>query len=133
MGGMLHSLCGKKSTAEFVEALIFEGTEKHEFRSVLMLGDFAKGTDQHGDFNPIGRWHKPYFYQHVESILENGPSGRSGALFRTEYIPLRQYYHRHSRSIFWELKQICPVANEAWFRWLFGWMLPPAHSFLKLT
>lgn len=22
----------------------------------------------------------------------------------TEYIPLRDYYHRHSKSIFWELE-----------------------------
>ena len=22
----------------------------------------------------------------------------------TEYIPIRDYYHRHSRSLFWEMK-----------------------------
>uniref|UniRef100_A0A2K5KR84 Delta(24)-sterol reductase n=1 Tax=Cercocebus atys TaxID=9531 RepID=A0A2K5KR84_CERAT len=50
-----------------------------------------------------------------------------------EYIPLRHYYHRHTRSIFWELQDIIPFGNNPIFRYLFGWMVPPKISLLKLT
>ena len=46
--------------------------------------------------NPIGKWYKPWFFKHVESFLSTGKA--------TEYLPLRDYYHRHTRSIFWELQ-----------------------------
>ena len=55
--------------------------------------------------NVISRWYKPAFYKHVEGLL-----GRSSPV--TEYIPLRDYYHRHTKSIFWELEQIIPVCNH---------------------
>merc|ERR1712107_775503 len=51
----------------------------------------------------------------------------------TEYIPLRDYYHRHSRSIFWEIQDIIPFGNNVVFRYLFGWLIPPKVSLLKLT
>lgn len=50
-----------------------------------------------------------------------------------EYIPLRDYYHRHTKSIFWELEQIIPIGNHPIFRFLLGWAVPPKVSFLKLT
>lgn len=46
--------------------------------------------------NPIGYFWKPWFFKHVEEFLKSGPA--------VEYIPLRHYYHRHTRSIFWELQ-----------------------------
>lgn len=51
----------------------------------------------------------------------------------TEYIPLRDYYHRHSRSLFWELQDIVPFGNNIIFRYLFGWLMPVKVSLLKLT
>lgn len=69
-------------------------------------------------------------------------------------MPLRSYYHRHSRSIFWELQvrrckwnfkslsiinifrshqDIVPFGNNVVFRYLFGWLMPIKVSFLKLT
>ena len=39
--------------------------------------------------NEIGKWYKPWFFKHVEEIVTSGPV--------TEYIPIRDYYHRHSR------------------------------------
>lgn len=30
----------------------------------------------------------------------------------TEYIPLRDYYHRHSKSIFWELEVRYILLND---------------------
>ena len=41
--------------------------------------------------NEIGQWHKPWFFKHVEEKLHNGQD--------TEYIPIRDYYHRHSRYV----------------------------------
>ncbi|XP_071953464.1 delta(24)-sterol reductase-like isoform X1 [Antedon mediterranea] len=75
--------------------------------------------------NEIGQFWKPWFFKHVEQYLETGPG--------VEYIPLRHYYHRHTRSIFWELQNIIPFGNNPIFRYLFGWMVPPKISLMKLT
>lgn len=75
--------------------------------------------------NRIGRWYKPWFFKHVESKFEDGR--------RLEYIPLRDYYHRHTRSLFWELQDIISFGNQPIFRLLLGWMMPPKVSLLKLT
>jgi hypothetical protein len=50
-----------------------------------------------------------------------------------EYIPTRQWYHRHTRSLYWEGKLILPFGDNFLFRLLLGWMMPPKVSFLKLT
>ncbi|KAG4065942.1 hypothetical protein HA402_000001 [Bradysia odoriphaga] len=50
-----------------------------------------------------------------------------------EYIPLKDYFHRHSRSIFWELQDIVPFGNNILFRYLFGWLMPVKVSLLKIT
>lgn len=47
--------------------------------------------------NSIGSYYKPWFFKHVENYLKTDREG-------LEYIPLRHYYHRHTRSIFWELQ-----------------------------
>ncbi|XP_069949667.1 delta(24)-sterol reductase-like isoform X2 [Cherax quadricarinatus] len=62
-----------------------------------------------GQLNKIGRWYKPWFFKHVETYLINHETG-------VEYFPLRDYYHRHTRSIFWEI-QIYPI-------WLCPFKLP---------
>lgn len=80
------------------------------------------------DINAIGRWYKPWFFKHVESKLDEKPNQTF-----TEYIPLRDYYHRHTRSIFWELQDIVPFGNNPVFRFLTGWIMPPKVSLLKLT
>lgn len=50
-----------------------------------------------------------------------------------ELIPLRDYYHRHTRSIFWELKDLIPFGNNFFFRLVLGWAVPPHISLLKVT
>ena len=37
------------------------------------------------------------------------------------------------RSIFWEIQDIIPFGNNVVFRYLFGWLIPPKVSLLKLT
>ena len=83
--------------------------------------------DSSKSVNAIGRWYKPWFFKHVQSKLD-----KRATVF-TEYIPLRDYYHRHTRSLFWELQDIVPFGNNAIFRLFFGWMVTPKVSLLKLT
>jgi len=104
---------------DFVECLMFD-----KENSVIMTGNLVDSCEP-GHLNEIGRWYKPWFFKHVETFLRTGRS--------TEYIPLRQYYHRHSRSIFWEIQDIIPFGNNIVFRVLFGWLIPPKVSLLKLT
>ena len=75
--------------------------------------------------NSIGWWFKPWFYQHAETALKRGEF--------VKYIPTREYYHRHTRCLFWEMKLILPFGDQWWFRWLMGWSLPPKISLLKIT
>lgn len=80
--------------------------------------------------NDISRWHKPWFFVHVAAMLRPRAADDRDSI---EYIPLREYYHRHSRSLFWELQDIVPFGNNVLFRWLFGWMMPVKVSLLKIT
>ena len=50
-----------------------------------------------------------------------------------EYIPTREYYHRHTRCLYWEGKLILPFGDQFWFRFLLGWLMPPKVSLLKAT
>ncbi|XP_046745522.1 delta(24)-sterol reductase-like isoform X1 [Diprion similis] len=109
----------KKDDNQFVEGLMFS-----KERGVIMTGNMVSEADE-DLVNRIGRWYKPWFFKHVESKFDGGP--------RTEYIPLRDYYHRHTRSLFWELQDIIPFGNNPIFRLLVGWMMPPKVSLLKLT
>ncbi|XP_036710208.1 delta(24)-sterol reductase isoform X2 [Balaenoptera musculus] len=92
------------------------------YELVLADGSFVRCTP----LNNIGNYYKPWFFKHVENYLKTNREG-------LEYIPLRHYYHRHTRSIFWELQDIIPFGNNPVFRYLFGWMVPPKISLLKLT
>ncbi|EDO36241.1 predicted protein [Nematostella vectensis] len=104
---------------EFVEALAYS-----EIEAVVMTGTFEDEAEP-DKLNPIGYFWKPWFFKHVQSYLKSGPG--------VEYIPLRDYYHRHTRSIFWELQDIIPFGNNVIWRYLFGWVMPPKISLLKLT
>merc|ERR1712000_251563 len=101
-----------------------------------MTGNFADAVGDDGTFNPIGRWYKPWFFTHVRDYLHKeqrrGGSNRRGETI-VEYVPLREYFHRHTKSLFWEVQDIITFGNQFWFRLLFGWMMPPNHSILKRT
>nr|CAB3237581.1 delta(24)-sterol reductase-like [Phallusia mammillata] len=105
---------------DFVEALAFSKNS-----GVIMTGNFSDGFETN-KLNKIGVWHKPWFFSHVKTFLSTNTTA-------TEYIPLRDYYHRHTRSIFWELQDIIPFGNHPLFRLLVGWLMPPKISLLKLT
>ncbi|XP_066995302.2 delta(24)-sterol reductase isoform X2 [Anabrus simplex] len=109
----------KRDGNQFVEGLMFSKDE-----GVIMTGNMVSEYIP-GKLNRIGKWYKPWFFMHVKSFLNQGPA--------TEYLPLRDYYHRHTRSLFWELQDIIPFGNNLLFRVLLGWMMPPKVSILKLT
>ncbi|XP_062960796.1 delta(24)-sterol reductase isoform X2 [Cynocephalus volans] len=104
----------------FVEGLLYSLDE-----AVIMTGVMTDEAEP-SKLNSIGNYYKPWFFKHVENYLKTNREG-------LEYIPLRHYYHRHTRSIFWELQDIIPFGNNPVFRYLFGWMVPPKISLLKLT
>jgi delta24-sterol reductase len=106
---------------DFVECLAYSPTEY-----VLMLGNMTAITNL-APINPIGLWYKEWFFTYVKSKLS--VSNRS---FR-DLIPIRHYYHRHSKSLFWEIQDIVPFGNHPLFRVLCGWMMPPKPSLLKIT
>lgn len=108
---------------DFVEGMIYTSTE-----AVFMTGRYASKEEakKKGNvINSVGWWFKPWFYQHAATALKRGEF--------TEYIPTREYYHRHTRSLYWEGKLILPFGDQFWFRFLFGWMMPPKVSLLKAT
>ncbi len=107
---------------DFVEATVFSKQQ-----AVVMAGDFAtpRTPAELAKINAVGRWYKPWFFKHVESFLSNGDG--------EEYIPLRDYLHRHDRAIFWTLRDMIPFGNHPLFRLLVGWMCPPRIQLLKLT
>ena len=112
---------GGASAPEFVETLQFS-PDKY----VVMAGTPVATPGLDGPTNILSRWYKPWFYKHVESKL-------AAAEATVEYVPLRDYYHRHTHSMFWEMEFIFPVGNHPIARWTLGWLLPPKVSFLKLT
>ncbi|XP_078448530.1 cell elongation protein / DWARF1 / DIMINUTO (DIM) [Wolffia australiana] len=108
---------------DFVEGMVYSASE-----GVMMTGRYASKEEarRRGNIiNSVGWWFKPWFYQHAEKALTKGEF--------VEYIPTREYYHRHTRCLYWEGKLILPFGDQFWFRWLLGWLMPPKVSLLKAT
>ncbi|KAI9324471.1 hypothetical protein DFJ73DRAFT_768270 [Zopfochytrium polystomum] len=67
-----------------------------------------------------------WFHRHAELLSKNPHP-------TVEYVPLRDYFHRHTRSIYWICDNIVPMGNHPIFRYTLGWLMPPSVNFLKLT
>jgi delta24-sterol reductase len=104
---------------DFVEGLVY-GRDA----GVVMLGTLVDKMGNDGKKNALRRWYKPWFYKHVEKILHNKKTV-------VEYVPLRQYYHRHTRSLFWAMAEVIPFGHKGWHRFLFGWAMAPQISLMK--
>ncbi|KAL3894290.1 MAG: hypothetical protein SGCHY_005362, partial [Lobulomycetales sp.] len=113
-------------TKEREQCMFLEAVQYDYNNGVLTYGDFADHVGDDGELNSIGLWYKPWWYKHAEKYLHSGKK-------TVEYIPIRDYYHRHTRSIFWEMELILPMGNHPIFRYLLGWIMPPSISFLKGT
>ncbi len=118
---VFETACRDSGHNDFVEGLVYSRDS-----AVIMRGNLTDEILPDGHLNPIGYWHKPWFYKHVESYLDARQEG-------VEYIPLRHYYHRHTRSLFWMMEEIIPFGNHPLFRFLLGWALPPKIPLLKYT
>ncbi|KAF3605327.1 hypothetical protein DY000_02049783 [Brassica cretica] len=125
--GYMDSFAPKDGDAskipDFVEGMVYNPTE-----GVMMVGTYASKEEakkKGNKINNVGWWFKPWFYQHAQTALKKGEF--------VEYIPTREYYHRHTRCLYWEGKLILPFGDQFWFRFLFGWLMPPKVSLLKAT
>ncbi|CDY42513.1 BnaC06g03450D [Brassica napus] len=108
---------------DFVEGMVYSPSE-----GVMMTGKYASREEakkKGNKINNVGWWFKPWFYQYAQTALKKGEF--------VEYIPTREYYHRHTSSLYWEGKLILPFGDQFWFRFLFGWLMPPKVSLLKAT
>ncbi|KAK6027812.1 hypothetical protein OSTOST_06156 [Ostertagia ostertagi] len=107
---------------EFVEGMQFSPSS-----GVVLRGRFSEGPPKNwGAANRIGRWYKPWYYTHVQSIINTTKQEY------TEFVPLRDFYHRHSKSLYWELKDYIPFGNTLLFRLYFGYMCPPNVDLMKM-
>jgi len=113
--------CRNVASHDFVEGLVYSRDT-----GVIMTGTLTDQKGNDGPVNPIGRWYKSWFYKHVESLLNQNRE-------TVEYIPLRHYLHRHTRSYFWAMEEIISFGNHPLFRALLGWALPPRIELLKYT
>ncbi len=110
-----------RDTHDFVEGLVYSRDS-----AVILCGRLADEAPSDAVVNPIGHWYKPWFYRHARTFLDTGADG-------IEYVPLRHYFRRHTRSYFWTMQDIIPFGNHPLFRWLLGWALPPRIALLKYT
>lgn len=101
-------------------------------KAVLMEGRLTNDVPSGSKFNDIGVWYHKWFYQHCEDII-NKLRPNDEASYYEETIPLRSYYHRHTKAIFFEMPHIIPFADQLWFRFLLGWALPPNIPLLKVS
>lgn len=104
----------------FLEAIIFSPT-----KAVLVEGNLTTETPWKTKLpvNRQGKYWKEWFYKHVEHTKDG----------RQELMPMRDYLMRHDRSMCMTMETVFPIGNAWWFRYLFGWTLPPKISFLKST
>ena len=110
----------RAGTHDFVECLVYSQAEY-----VIMLADMTDNSTL-APINAIGKWYKEWFFTHVKKVLIKNE-------IKQEIIPLRDYYHRHTKSLFWEMQDIVPFGNTFLFRWIMGWSMPPKPALLKLT
>lgn len=115
---MLELAQGEDSP-DFCEATMYSETE-----AVIQIGDYSDEPTDRSKINPANLWYKPFYYMWVKSFLNKGEF--------EEYIPVLHYYNRFSRSLFWELEDMVPWANNPLYRLFWGWMGPPEVSLLKL-
>jgi Delta24-sterol reductase len=118
----------KYSTQENSPYDFIEGTQYTKEKGVLQLTQFVEPPSTPEDkarVNGINFFWKPFYYKWVETFLEKGQDW--------EIVPIKHFYHRFSRSIFWELEGMIPFANHPIYRCLWGWLGAPEVSLLKLV
>ncbi len=115
----LGELTASPDAPRFIEGLIFSKDS-----AVMLTGDYAR-PPRGARVNRINDYYKPWYYEHVAQCLKTGGT--------TEHIPARHYFHRHTPSIYFQLRDLVSFANTPWYRHLWAWMGAPKVSLLKLT
>lgn len=119
-GDKLRELTHAEDTPDLIEGTIYSRDT-----AVIQCGWYSDAPADRSKINPINRYYKPWFFKHVARALDDGPF--------EEWVPTRHYFHRHTRSIFWELEELIPFGNHPVYRYLLGWLGAPKVSLLKRT
>jgi delta24-sterol reductase len=109
----------RRDVAEFVEGFLFSQQE-----GIVTTGVFADVAEP-GKVHYAHRWYAPWFALRCRRFITAGGGD--------EYIPLKHYYQRHVRGMYWESGLLVPFGDHPAFRYLLGWLMPPKISFLRLT
>lgn len=125
-----HSLASFRDELDALAAAddppdFLEGTIYSRQSGVIQCGTFDDAPADPSRINRIGRANAPWYFEHVGSALDRGTF--------TEWIPLRDYYHRHTKSLFWEIRELIPFGNHPVYRNLLGFLGAPKVSLLKRT
>lgn len=117
---MLALTTDRETAPGYVEATVYSRTE-----SVIFTADFVDAPvgEERNKINRLNLWFKPWFYKHVQTFLQSGPD--------YEFVPIRHWFHRHTRSIFWELEDLIPFGNSPLYRYTWGILGAPKVSLLK--
>lgn len=110
----------RETCPQYVEALVY--TRETAVVFTANYCDEPIGQER-SKINRLNLWFKPFFYKYVEGFLQSGPD--------YDYVPIRDWMHRHTRSIFWELEDLVPFANSPLYRWTWGILGAPKISLLK--
>jgi len=115
----LSELAADTDAPHFLEATMYD-----KRRAVIQAGYYVAAPAADEVVNPINRFYKPFFFRHVQTFLDKGQT--------VEVVPLRDFLHRFTRSIFWEIEDMIPFSNHPIYRCLWGWLGAPEVSLLKL-
>merc|ERR1711865_998086 len=123
LGKVMKKMAEADDAPTFLEATIYT-----KDTAVIQYGDFVdppvSGSREASLINGINWWWKPFYFRWVEGFIAKGGG--------EEIIPLYHYYHRFTRSIFWEVEDMIPFSNHPIYRFLWGWLGAPEVSYLKL-
>ena len=89
--------------------------------TLLITLSFIILKDENIPVNAVDRWYKPWFYTHVLDLMfnkdDNDNNNKTNRKY-VEYIPTKDYFHRHNKCIFWMLRYDFGFANHPLFRFL---------------
>mmetsp|Transcript_5032 Transcript_5032/g.20108 ORF Transcript_5032/g.20108 Transcript_5032/m.20108 type:complete len:573 (-) Transcript_5032:328-2046(-) len=118
----MQQLATQDEAPTFLEATIYT-----KDTAVIQCAEFCeppRSSEERARVNGINWWWKPFYYKWVETFIEKGE--------QWEIIPVKHFYHRFTRSIFWEIEDMIPFSNHPLYRFFWGWMGAPEVSLLKL-
>ena len=105
-----------------VPTQFLEGTAYTKHTAVVQTGEMVDApttSDGRAMINHINWWYKPFYFRHLEQLLMEGHDTYD------ELLPLKHYYHRFTRSIFWEIEDMIPFASHPFYRFFWGWLGAP--------